>query len=199
MRILFLKGNYRSAVDFAFDNIFAGIHSVSGMTDIERIIEAKKKEIISLEKKLKIVDSKIEILQQNSFDIKKKEDVPVACINIYPLSSLESLSSNIKIIGIRYNEQNYECQESDVVFEIVKILDKKNPLILEDLILSDFSDSEGNIILSFDASMLKKPKEVRNGLFIEIGMDTKFKKRELDCFLKEYESKEDDFKIIVQE
>ena len=169
------------------------------MTDLERALEQKRKEISTLKAKLKDLDDKISSLNPNTPVAAENKKSGKDSAGTSSLSSIISLSPGKKLIGIRYNSRNYECQEGDIMFEIVKILDEEQPLLLEDLALSDFCDSEGAVIITFDSSSLKSPKEIRDGIFIETGIDFNRRKEVLDSLLEEYQTKDSEFQVVIQD
>ena len=142
------------------------------MMDIERAIEIKTREVSKLKSEIRIIDSRIKCLRKDTGDDGSLSN-PIKTNKVqrsYPISDLIKKSSGFSVSGIKIEDNEYECAETDILLFAIRDLDKREPFVLEDLSLSDFCDGENHLLISLDPSRLHQPEEVRDGIFVESGL-----------------------------
>ena len=93
-----------------------------------------------------------------------------------------------------YKQNNY----ASMLLEVVKLLDKDKPTILAKIAKKGYSFTEDKkIYISADSKLLQNPKQIRDGIYIEMGIDTKTIMKFIDSLFARFSVKKSRFQILI--
>ena len=93
-----------------------------------------------------------------------------------------------------YKQNNYAL----MLFEVVKLLDKEKPAMLGKIAREGFSFTEdGRIYISSDIKLLKNHKQIRDGIYLDMGLNAKNIMKFLDSLFTRLCVKKSRFQIVI--
>ena len=93
-----------------------------------------------------------------------------------------------------YKQNNYAL----MLFEVVKLLDKEKPAMLGKIAREGFSFTEdGRIYISSDIKLLKTHKQIREGIYLDMGLNAKNIMKFLDSLFTRLCVKKSRFQIVI--
>ena len=108
--------------------------------------------------------------------------------------------TNKKLVSFTLDGENYrQNRYALMLFDIIKMLDEKDPKRLEELARSNYSFNadKKHAHLSLDSSAQRWPWEVRDGIFMEANLSASGIMHFIDCLFEEYEISKDRFFINI--
>ena len=86
-----------------------------------------------------------------------------------------------------------------MLVDVVKILDKLKPGILDGLARENYSfTSGGKIYITYDTEIINRSKEIRDGIFIESNMNQKFFMKFIASLFERFNIDKSRFYIFVK-
>lgn len=93
-----------------------------------------------------------------------------------------------------YKQNDYKL----MLLDVVKLLDKENPAILNKIARQGYSFTEdGRIYISSDIKLLKNHKQVREGIYLDMGLNAKSVMKFIDSLFTRFCVKKSRFQIII--
>lgn len=166
------------------------------MNNIGNLIIKKQEELSKLNSEIEEIDAQIKILNQAIKILDESQSEKLSFIKC-PLDYLETQKDIEQIKGICYKGAFFPNENDSILLSIIRILDKEEPLVLEDLALSDFT-IDLDVVISLDIAKLKKPIEIRDGIYLETSFDNKTTFQVIKAFLKEFGASDSDFQIEIK-
>ena len=172
------------------------LSKVLNMNNIGNLIIKKQEELSKLNSEIEEIDAQIKILNQAIKILDESQSEKLSFIKC-PLDYLETQKDIEQIKGICYKGAFFPNENDSILLSIIRILDKEEPLVLEDLALSDFT-IDLDVVISLDIAKLKKPIEIRDGIYLETSFDNKTTFQVIKAFLKEFGAFDSDFQIEIK-
>ena len=93
-----------------------------------------------------------------------------------------------------YKQSNYAL----MLFEVVKLLDKEKPAMLGKIAREGFSFTEDKrIYISSDIKRLKNHKQIRDGIYLDMGLNAKNIMKFIDSLFIRFSVKKSRFQIVI--